>query len=144
MQQLEIIRDEIKDLNANLDPDNLNRIMISYRKGGYSSRSMGNGTRGSGDRPLPLRDALDRKIAEDSTAFTKALQQARDALREAARIQRFWSTPAPEPEPLTCGNDNCNAQFHGRLRNGLCPRCYMHWYRHGVHFPFKQEEPEAA
>lgn len=127
-----------------------------YRRGGLPTTSMSSGP-GNGERPLPLPDRIDARLDHDTKLYLASLQQARTALEASLRNLRAWTIitePIPDPDPEQCARLTCNNWVtnigSNRLRPSqidrarVCQRCTAHERRHGLTYPNRRTQGDAA
>lgn len=128
-----------------------NRRTDEWRRGGLPSRSMGESSK-SAERPLPMRDTIDRRIDYDTRAIEAALRRAQQDLEGALRQIDAWIIPAeaiPEPTSQSCNRLGCNRTVsnigNDRLITSpvdalrVCRKCYNHERTNGLPWPKKRE-----
>lgn len=115
---------------------------------GYPTRSYGDITVTSGGTSDPVVDLV---ASAQRDHFAHEIADADGRLRDVAENVRVLASfalrntlEAPRPKGgglIDCGNSHCDRYVTGlgsdRLRDGRCPRCYMHRRRYGLDWPGK-------
>ena len=115
---------------------------------GYPTRSFGDITVTSGGHSDPVFEMVE---AQQRDHFAHEIADADGRLLDVAENMRVLAAfalrntiEAPRPKGgglIDCGNAHCDRYVTGlgndRLRDGRCPRCYMHRRRYGLDWPGK-------
>jgi hypothetical protein len=121
---------------------NMARIPVFHRRrrewgrGGFPASSIPEAISHGAEPPLPMMDAVDRRLDRDTKRLRSLIVEAADLANELDRLLNFWLIAAPAiPDPDPCRN--CNELMPFGERRRTCAKCRMHRSRYGLDWPNK-------